>query len=61
MANVQPLVGLYATFFMGFITAVLGGTPAMISGAAGAMAVVAKDLMTEDGVLKDYSYNERLE
>jgi len=46
---------------MGFITAVLGGTPAMISGAAGAMAVVAKDLMTEDGALKDYTYNERLE
>lgn len=41
---------------MGFITAVLGGTPAMISGAAGAMAVVAKDLMTNDGALKDFNY-----
>ena len=46
---------------MGFITAVLGGTPAMISGAAGAMAVVAKDLMTNDGALKDFSYKDRLE
>ncbi len=60
VANVEPLVGLYATFFMGFITAVIGGTPGMISGAAGAMAVVAKDLMTEDGALKNFTHAERL-
>ena len=39
VAGVPPLVGLYSTFFLGFITAVIGGKEGMISGAAGAMAV----------------------
>lgn len=33
----------------------------MISGAAGAMAVVAKDLMLDDGALKAFTHAERLE
>jgi SulP family sulfate permease len=40
VAGVDPLVGLYAAFFVGFITAAIGGRPGMISGATGAMAVV---------------------
>lgn len=51
VANVDPVVGLYATFFMGIITALLGGRPGMVSGAAGAMAVVAVRVMTADGLL----------
>ena len=39
-AGVDPLVGLWAAVFMGFITASLGGRPGMISGATGAIAVV---------------------
>lgn len=40
-AGVDPLVGLWAAVFMGFITASVGGRPGMISGATGAIAVVA--------------------
>ena len=40
VAGVHPLVGLYAAFIVGLITAVFGGRPGMISGATGAMAVV---------------------
>ena len=41
IAGVDPLVGLWAAVFMGFITSAFGGRPGMISGATGAVAVVA--------------------
>lgn len=50
VAGVNPLVGLYAAFMVGLITAVFGGRPGMISGATGAMAVVMVDLVAEHGV-----------
>ncbi len=40
VAEVSPSVGLWAAFFVGFITSIVGGRPGMISGATGAMAVV---------------------
>ena len=40
VAGVHPSVGLWAAFFVGFITSIFGGRPGMISGATGAMAVV---------------------
>ena len=40
VAGVHPLVGLYAAFLVGLITALIGGRPGMISGATGALAVV---------------------
>ena len=45
VAGVHPLVGLYAAFLVGLITAVFGGRPGMISGATGAMAVVMVHLI----------------
>jgi SulP family sulfate permease len=50
VAGVAPLVGLYAAFMMGLITAVVGGRPGMISGATGAMAVVMVALVHDHGV-----------
>ncbi|GIU53082.1 MULTISPECIES: SulP family inorganic anion transporter [Shewanella] len=50
VAQVEPMVGLYAAFIMGIITAVIGGRPGMISGATGAMAVVMVSLVVEHGV-----------
>lgn len=44
VAGVDPLVGLYAAFMIGLITAVFGGRPGMISGATGALAVVMVSL-----------------
>lgn len=41
IAGVNPLIGLWAAVFMGFITAAFGGRPGMISGATGAIAIVA--------------------
>ena len=50
VAGVNPLVGLYAAFFIGLITAVFGGRPGMISGATGALAVVMVSLVSDHGV-----------
>ncbi|NMH63714.1 SulP family inorganic anion transporter [Shewanella salipaludis] len=50
VAHVEPMVGLYAAFIMGLITALIGGRPGMISGATGAMAVVMVSLVMEHGV-----------
>ena len=50
VAGVHPLVGLYAASMVGFITAVIGGRPGMISGATGALAVVMVALVAEHGV-----------
>jgi len=50
VAGVHPLVGLYAAFIVGLITAVLGGRPGMISGATGALAVVMVSLVAQHGV-----------
>ena len=47
VAGVPPLVGMYAAVIVGLITAVIGGRPGMISGAAGALAVVMVDLVKE--------------
>lgn len=50
VAGVHPLVGLYAAFIVGLITALIGGRPGMISGATGALAVVMVALVAEHGV-----------
>ncbi len=50
VAGVHPLVGLYAAFMVGLITALIGGRPGMISGATGALAVVMVSLVAEHGV-----------
>ncbi|MAZ49390.1 MAG: sodium-independent anion transporter [Halobacteriovoraceae bacterium] len=50
IANVAPLVGLYAAFIVCLITSAFGGRPGMISGATGALAVVMVSLVTSHGV-----------
>ncbi len=49
LAGFPPLVGLYAAFIMGLITAVLGGRPGLVSGGAGATVVVLIALMKSHG------------
>lgn len=49
VAGVSPVVGLYSAFFIGLITAIVGGRPGMISGATGAMAVVVVSLVAIHG------------
>ncbi|HEY9258124.1 SulP family inorganic anion transporter [Chitinophaga sp.] len=50
LAGFPPLVGLYAAFIMGLITAIFGGRPGMVSGGAGATAVVLIALMQSHGL-----------
>ena len=50
VAGVPPLVGLYAAFIMCLLTSIFGGRPGMISGATGAMAVVAVSLVANYGI-----------
>ena len=50
VAHVNPLMGLYGAFIICALTAIFGGRPGMISGAAGSMAVVIVALVVEHGV-----------
>lgn len=50
LAGFPPLIGLYAAFIMGLITAVFGGRPGMVSGGAGATVVVLIALMQSHGI-----------
>lgn len=50
LAHVNPLVGLYAAFILGLVTAVFGGRPGLISGGAGSLAVVSVALVITHGV-----------
>ena len=50
VAGVSPVIGLYSAFFIGLVSALLGGRPGMISGATGAMAVVVVALIAQHGI-----------
>lgn len=47
VAKINPLVALSGAFMIGIITAVFGGRPGLISGAAGAVAVIFVDLIAK--------------
>lgn len=61
IAGVPPLSGLHSTFWMALITGIFGGKPGMISGIAGALAVVLVDLSADDGVLTYLDKKQRLD
>ena len=50
IAGVDPRVGLFASFTMAVTTAIVGGRPAMISAATGAVALVVAPLSHAYGV-----------
>lgn len=50
IAGVDPRVGLFASFTMAVSIALLGGRPAMVSAATGAMALVVAPLVASHGV-----------
>ena len=49
VAQVNPLMGLYGAVIICTLTAIFGGRPGMISGAAGSMAVVIVALVVQHG------------
>ena len=50
IAGVDPKVGLYASFSMAVVIAIVGGRPGMISAATGAMALLMVTLVKEHGL-----------
>lgn len=50
IAGVDPQIGLYASFCIAVIISFVGGRPAMISAATGAMALVMTPLVKEHGL-----------
>ncbi len=50
IAGVDPKVGLYASFSMAVVIAIVGGRPGMISAATGAMALVMVMLVKDHGL-----------
>jgi len=50
IAGVDPKIGLYASFSMAVVIAFVGGRPAMISAATGAMALVMVSLIKDYGL-----------
>ncbi|EAQ40939.1 SulP family inorganic anion transporter [Polaribacter sp. MED152] len=47
VAQIDPLVALSGAFIIGLITAIFGGRPGLISGAAGAVAVIFVSMIAE--------------
>ncbi|SDM83680.1 sulfate permease, SulP family [Fictibacillus solisalsi] len=50
IAGVDPMVGLYASFCIAVVISFVGGRPAMISAATGAMALVMGSLVADHGL-----------
>ncbi|GED00079.1 sodium-independent anion transporter [Kocuria varians] len=50
IAGVDPRVGLFAAFTMAMTTSILGGRPAMVSAATGAVALVIAPLVASHGL-----------
>ena len=50
LAGVDPMVGLYASFIIAVTISFIGGRPAMISAATGAMAIVIVSLVKDHGL-----------
>ncbi|TMW58128.1 hypothetical protein Poli38472_011716 [Pythium oligandrum] len=61
VANLDPIVGLYATGFFGIVVGLFGGVPGTVAGAAGALAVVMPTLTGSDGSLSHLTYEERIQ
>ena len=50
IAGVDPAVGLYASFVIAVTIALVGGQPAMISAATGAIALLMVGLVRDHGI-----------
>ena len=50
LAGVDPRLGLFSSFIMAVTTAVIGGRPAMISAATGAVAIIIAPVVRDHGL-----------
>lgn len=60
VAQIDPLVALSGAFIIGLVTAIFGGRPGLISGAAGAVAVIFVHLISE-GHAKGMGFEQPVE
>ncbi|MFD1614923.1 SulP family inorganic anion transporter [Gelatiniphilus marinus] len=60
VAQIDPLVALSGAFMIGLITAIFGGRPGLISGAAGAVAVIFVTMISE-GHTKGMLFDQPIE
>ena len=60
VAQIDPLVALSGAFIIGLITAIFGGRPGLISGAAGAVAVIFVNLISK-GHERGLAFEEPIE
>ncbi|MEX6626072.1 SulP family inorganic anion transporter [Tenacibaculum salmonis] len=60
VAQISPIVALFGAFVVGIISAVFGGRPGLISGAAGAVAVIFVH-MIQEGHAKGLLFDEPVE
>lgn len=60
VAQIDPLMALSGAFIIGLITAIFGGRPGLISGAAGAVAVIFVNMISE-GHTKGMLFDQPIE
>ncbi|KAJ1862580.1 hypothetical protein LPJ78_004624, partial [Coemansia sp. RSA 989] len=61
VAGISPTRGMYSTFFMGIFGGVVTTMPGMVSGIAGGMVSIQKELTDDNGPLGDYCLMDRAE
>lgn len=61
VAGVPPSVGLFSSVILGAVAGLGGGKAAMISGCAGALAVIAADMTSNSGSLGHLDMNSRVQ
>ncbi|KAJ1678431.1 hypothetical protein EV182_004059, partial [Spiromyces aspiralis] len=61
VGGVSPTQGMYSTFFIGLFGGLLTSLPGMVSGIAGAMVAILREVTSNDGPLGDRCYAERVE
>lgn len=60
VAQISPIVALFGAFVIGIISAIFGGRPGLISGAAGAVAVIFV-VMIQEGHAKGLLFDQPIE
>ncbi|KAJ1664903.1 hypothetical protein IW140_003722 [Coemansia sp. RSA 1813] len=61
VANISPVKGMFSTFFIGLVGGFITTMPGMVSGIAGGMVAIQKDLTSDSGPLGDMCMVDRVE
>ncbi|KAJ2847700.1 hypothetical protein GGI22_005904, partial [Coemansia erecta] len=61
VANISPVKGMFSTFFIGLVGGFITTMPGMVSGIAGGMVAIQKDLTSDSGPLGNMCMVDRVE